>query len=257
MGIYSLIDCSEEHTTVGENFTLESGMAASVMLRCNWADRHALVEDILGGGRVYPNTGFLNPPLAASAAIKPAPTNYGVTGQSIDYVHALVTVNYSNEVEKTGTDLVSESLEPTIEFLTEDYRRFRWSAADGDPLLEGEAPGRQFHSLNLVRTLYNVVSMPAAVRTAIGGVNDAVYNSALLGLTWNAEELLYHPPNLSRVIKTDGIAGWTLTMKFSDKPEGWNKYWRAKTQTWEAIFLADGGGEYKSYPPKSFASILF
>lgn len=257
MGIYSTVDCAEENAQVTENADIENGWAASVTLRCAWTDRHALVADILGTGRTYPNTAFLNPPQAASAAIKPPDGDCGTTtGQSINYAYALVTINYSNNVQG-GEDLVSESLEPTVEFMTEDHRRFRWGAANGDPLLENEAPGRQFHSLNLVRTLYNVTSMPSAVRSAMGGVNNATYSSALLGLSWAAETLLYHPPNLSRVIKTDGTDGWTLTMKFQDKPEGWNKYWRAKTQSYESIFLADGGGQYKSYPPKSFASLLF
>lgn len=253
MAVYSAVDCAEEHNTVSEDFDIETGMSAQVTLRCAWNDRHALAADILGNSRIYPGTGFASPPQAATASIVPGGECAVTVGQGLVYDHALVTVGYSTKIK----DLISESLEPNIEFITQDFERFRWGAADGDPLLKGEAPGKQYRSMNLVRTLYNLSAMPAAVLTAIGEVNEDEYTSAILGFTFDPETLLYQPPQLSRVIRTNGSDGWTLTMKFSYKPQGWNKYWRAKTQDWDSIFLVDPPGEYKNYPLGDFATLLY
>jgi len=253
MGTYSAVACSEEHNTVSEGFDIETGMSAGVTLRCAWNDRFSLVADLLSTPRVYPGTGFASPPQAVNASIRSGGECGATDGQQLVYDHALVTVAYSHRIK----DLISESLEPNVEFITQDYKRFAWAAADGDALLEGEAPGRQYKSLNLVRTLYNLSSMPAAVLTAIGQVNDTAYVSGLLGFTFDEETLLYQPPQLNRIIRTNGSEGWTLALKFSYKPQGWNKYWRAKSQAWEKIFLRDPAGEYKNYPPGDFSSILF
>lgn len=249
--IYSTVDCVTEHESIQEGYDLDGGWSASVKLRCNWSERHLLVADIFGNHREYPGlSGFGLQ--AQSAAIVPEKECYTESGQGMVYTTALVTFNYGTKV----TDLISESLEPTAEFLTLDHKRFRWGAAGGDPLLEGEAPGKLLRGMNIVRTLYELPSIPVAVGTSVGKCNSGAYVSTLLGLTFPIETLLYQPPNMDRTIKSDGAAAWKLTMKFAFKPEGWNKYWRAKTQTYEKIFLVDGA-EYKSYTPGDFSTLLF
>ena len=64
------------------------------------------------------------------------PGQYAVDGQSCVYAYAIVTAMYDT---KMSSDLISEVLEPTVEFITEDYRDFCWGDVDGDPLLEAEA----------------------------------------------------------------------------------------------------------------------
>lgn len=254
MGVYSTVDCSEEHKTVNEGFDLETGANASVVLRCAWIDRYALVDDLLSNSRIYPGmAGFTVAPRAQTCAITGDDATTLSVAQSLEYGDALVTVNYGTKI----VDKIAESLEPTVEFLKQDHKRFRWGSATGDPLTEGEAPGRQMRGLSLVRTLYDLAAMPAAVLTAYGGVNSAAYTSALLGFTFAIETLLYQPPQLNHIIRTAGTAGWNLTLKFHYNPNGWNKYWRAKSQAWEKIYLVDPAGEYKNYPATSFASLLY
>lgn len=252
MSSYSLVPCAEEHLSISENIDVEGGINAQVTLRCDWEDRFALMQDILTVSKDYPQSGFNVNPQAYACACRPAEGKATSVGQINYYEYALVTVSYSTKIK----DLVSESIEPTVEFLTLDHKRFRWGAADGDVLLEGEAPGMQMRGMNIVRTLYAIQQVPAAVLTSMGKSNDAAYTSQLLGLTFDTETLLYHPPNLSRVITSAGTEGFTLTMKFQYKPETWNKYWRAKTQTYEKIYLA-GGAEYKNFPPADFSSLLY
>lgn len=255
MALYSsVIPCAEEADTQTETYNSETGAECSVVLRCAFADRHALVEDIVGGRMGWPHGTYVKPPQAFSASIKPASSQAGLTvSQSIEVPDALVTVNYSSKIE----DLVSDSLEPSTEFLTQQFELFCWGSATGDPLVEAEAPGRLVRGFNLVRKLLRVdPPLPAVLLDGPGGINDAAYTSTLLGLTFPVETLLFGNPSIERTIKTDGSATTNITLKFTYKKQGWNKYWRAKTQTFDSMFVRDGA-EYKSYEPIDFSSVLY
>lgn len=253
MGIYSaVVTCAEEHDTAQEGYDVDGGPTASVTLRCAWADRWDLVADIVGGSLPWPHFTGTYPPLARSAGVKPVPTHYTAVDQSIVYPEALVTVNYSTK----NVDLVSESLDPTVEFLTLDFKRFRWASASGDPLIEAEAPGRLMRGLTLTRKYSRIAGpLPATILTECGKVNTAAYASSLLGLTFAAETLLYTPPHLDRTIKSDGDEGWNITFKFMYLPQTWNKFWRAKTQAYESIYIA-GGALYRNYPLGDFSAFV-
>lgn len=270
---FSVINCCEEHVTQRETWS-ENEVAAQVVLHCDWSLRHALVADLMtgntsGGPREWPYmTWASDPPRCISCSIAPLETTYTQDAQGMTYDTAKVTVNYST---RAAEDLIAESLEPTAEFMTLDYRRFRWSGADGsasaeedasgsgtqgDPLQEGEAPGKLIRGLNLVRKHFKVTSVPATSLTLPGSVNHAAYTSSLLGLTFKKETLLFSPPSLERTVKTTGVEAWNVTVKFTYKPDGWNKFWRAKTQRYERIHNLDGT-PYNNYPLKDFSTFLY
>jgi hypothetical protein len=252
MAIYSISDCSEEHDAGhGESWDVDR-WDATVQLRCTWANRHALVADLLGNQRPWPHSGFATTPLAATASIEPVPTQYVTVGQSCTYIEAIVTVGYSSDEEE---DLLAESLEPTAEFMTLDHKLFKWD--NGDPLVEGEAPGKVTRSLSIVRQMFKLASIPSEVRTCIGKSNDVEYVSALLGMTFPAETLVYEPSPMNRTITTAGDKGWNVALKFNYKPEGWNKFWRTKTQDWHRFIVAATGAQYDNYEPDDFSNILF
>lgn len=258
---YSLIvPCCEEHGTQQEQYGEES-MTASVTLRCAYADRHLLVAEIVGGRMRWPHFTLGQVPRARTASIKPFPS-IGVSDfDAIVYEHALVTVQYitkSNEEEEDedGEDVYSESFEPTAEFVTQDFKNFRWTNATGDALTDAEAPGKLRRGLNIVRTEFNKASIHEDVFERIGMVNASAVTSAALGRTFPAETLLYTPPRTDRTMRTDGTKGWNLTKSFMFKKEGWNKYWRAKTQSYERIWnVKDAALDY-SYPLGSFTNIF-
>lgn len=250
--LYSAVDCCEEHATLQEQLGLESG-SASVVLRVPWTNRWLLVNDLLGNSRVWPYAPGLR---ATTCAIKPfdsKPTSF--EGQTAVYEDALVTVSYSSKVEE---NLIAESIEPNVEFITLDHKRFRWgSDASGDPLSEAEAPGRQKHSLALTRTHYKLEPpLPASLLTLPGKCNDTAYASALLGLSFAKETLLFMPSSLSRTITTAGDRAFDLTLKYAYQPEGWNKYWRAKSKSYEEIYDVEEDEVYKGYPLASFSDFL-
>jgi hypothetical protein len=194
-------------------------------------------------------------PVAVSAGITPVPGEFTTDGnnQICIYEYAEVAVGY--DIDKR--ELVSESLEPTAEFQLQDHRRFRWNAPNGEPLTEGEAPGRLVRGMNLVRTIYNVEPpLPTSLLTLSGTVNDVSYASSMLGLTFAAEILLFGQPALSRTLTAAGDDAFTLSLKFTHKGSGWNKYWRAKSQTYQHIYLA-GGAIYRSHPLADFSDYLW
>jgi hypothetical protein len=254
---YSSVDCAEEFDSYKEDFSVDGGPSASVVLRCKYSDRYALADDLLSNAATPPQmAGFAKPPQARRCGIRPftgdeVANPFSVDGQVILYAEALVTVEYSTQV----MDLVSESIEPTAEFLIQDYRRLRWGSAVGEPILEAEAPGRLYQSCNIVRTLYYVANVPPEVLSLVGKVNDAPWVSGLLGLTFDTETLLYQPPNVGRKIATNGSDGYTMATKFTYKPQGWNTYWRAKTQSFEQQYIV-GGAVYKQYIPDDMSALL-
>ena len=249
--VYSAIDCDEVYGTRREAGSIEGGIQASVTLRVSAANKDLLVEDLLFYQREYPNIGATYPPRAYQAAITPVYAESPVTGQGYVYDAFDVAVNYTTDPNRT---LVSESIEPTADFTRLDHRFFRW--ASNTPLTEGESPGLLRRELKLVRKLFQRPYVPTAVISKPGAVHAYPYTSPLLGVTFPTESMLFAPEPVTRTITTAGSAGFDYTLSFLVKPNGWNKYWRPSTQSWEAIYLPDGT-EYKSYPPEDLSALLF
>lgn len=258
MGIYfSQVDCEEMDGTRIENWG-EDGLTASVDVLVDYLDRTDLVADVLGNRWVYPYR-IQSRSTAATAAVRPFPGKVTRNGQGIKYEKAVVTLNYTPPEQGDDSetvDLISESIEPNAEFLTLDHKEFRWTdPTNGDELKEAEAPGRLLRSFDYVLTKYEQNSMPTEILMFPGSVNDAAVFAPLLGITFPQETLLYNPPTSSRKIDTDGFGKYTIVYRLSFKVEGWNKFWRTKTQTYEQIFVKDGG-LYRNFPLKSFSEII-
>lgn len=244
-----VVACNEELGTAQESASLEGGITASVTLRCAYANRFLLANDLLSNLRAWPKAPFTVPPRAQSCAIRPAGDTTNLS-QGISYEHALVTVNYGNKI----VDLVSESLEPVTDFVTLDHHDFRWGSASGEPVLEREAPGKIRRFINLVRTYYNLATIPAGVLDLPGTCNDTAYTSSLLGITFGVETLMMGDPQLSQVITSAGSKGFNLTLKWTYNKEGWNKFWRSKDEDFVAMYHV-GGAEYKNYPPEDHSAL--
>ena len=255
--IYSSIGCCEVDGTRKETRTATGDLDVTVDLNCAYADRYLLCSDLFGSGRPYPyDTGALC--ISAEVAVW---GDGATSSQSIDYSTATVTAKYSNKVNKkaqtnAGGQLYADTIEPSVEFITLDHTRFKWNSASGDVLKESEAPGRQMYSIAFTRTLYKVASgVPAYCLDYIGKCNASYFYSSMLGLTFPAETLLFMPTVSNRSVTTDGSPGWDVVLKWSYKPETWNKFWRSKTQAYEAIYM--GSSLYKNFPTIDMSAALF
>lgn len=252
---FSTVACAEVFGTARENWTM-TGRTAQVTLRCTWANRYLLMADILGNYRPWPYSAGLYPSGASFIAGR---ESYTGNGQGMDYEDANIQFSYGIPGSKDipdPTTLASESLEPTVEFLTQDPRNYKWETASANPnvsqkLKEGEEPGKLHRGLRLVRTLYNLTAINSNILTLPGKVNSTSYVSALLGLTFPADTLLFIPPQISRTYTTAGASAWTVQLGWEYKENGWNKYWRQETQAWDYIKVVATDTRYYSYPQAS------
>jgi hypothetical protein len=248
---YSTVACCEMKDSVTETFD-KDGLKATVQLMVPWANRYALRADLIGFKRLWP---YGYGARVISVGLAPFGAKGISDGQGLTYESAIATVNYSS---KENEDLVSESLEPSVEFVTQDHKHYRWTNASGDPLVAAEAPGRQIFSFVLTRTLHKLEPpLPPGLLTCLGQCNETVYTSALLGLAFAEETLLFQPTSISRTITSDGSDALDVNLKFAFKPDGWNKYYRAATGAYEEIFNVETSAVEKSYPPGDFSWALY
>jgi hypothetical protein len=240
--------------TVTENFDTEAGFNASVTLLCNWANRDNVVVDLLGNARKYPR--FTDSQARAkSVSIIPF-GGFGINdGSLVVPDHAQLTIGYGLFAEESGEEIISESIEPSAEFLTQPYKDFRWGSAGGDELQPEEAPGKLIIGFDYVQTRYNLSALPTTVLQP-GMVNNGIATATLLGLIFPIETLLYVNSLPQRTITTAGSAKWTMTSRFSYRQNTWNKFWRAKSQAWEEMYTYPAGVLYKNYPLGDFSTIL-
>lgn len=131
MSYSSTIWCEEMLGSPQESGSNDKGgsFQATVNLKCAWSKRYDLLADIIGNQNLYPRL-KKSGARAVSGTAKPHPgavrnmtnpTDYG----GADYDFAQVDITY--KVQAETKDLISETLTPTLEIMTLDYRRFRWA----------------------------------------------------------------------------------------------------------------------------------
>lgn len=252
----STVDCAEEAGSVSENYDDARGvMKASVQLRCAWADRHDLVADICGNRLAWPKGAAGLVPTAATAGIVPVMTPGTPEAgdqQEVIYGEALVTINYTTEF----VDVVSEAIEPTTEFLTLDYRGFRWGSGSGLQLREEEAPGKLVRGINFVRNEVDKTSLPSNLLSFIGHCNQSAVVGSILNLTFPAETLLYAPPSINYKKDSSGAVKFDITKKFTYNEQTWNKFFRPQIGVYQRIYAAGSSTPYYNYPVSDISGLF-
>lgn len=255
------VSFAEEHGSPREDWT-DKGFTASRTLRCAWANRKTLAGELIG--TEYPlisNTGAY----CTRVSSQPFMAKQLGTGDEAAYADAIVTAEYTTDSPETS-DLLYESIEPTLDMLTADWRRFRWGSNIGDPLTEDEAPAYQIRGLDYVVTKYKMAAVPDAYLVAIGCVNDSTVTPLSEGLSawsFDAQTLLFVPPTLTRTTTTEGAGLWTANLRFSYKPNwdrsgaspvarGWNWFWRNKTRKYEQVYVVGSTDPVLLYPEYDF-----
>jgi hypothetical protein len=247
-------DYAEMAGSPEQTFT-EDGFEATRKLLVNWEDRHQLANAL--AWTTYPYLPAMGA-YVRSISIVPAPAKQLAIEDTnfVAYEAAIVTVGYSISPDDPQTaDLVTESLEPNAEMRTLDFEDFRWGAVDGDVLKEDEAPSQLLRSHDYVLTFHRLLSVPIEVIDLEGFVNEAVFETYTLGLSYPIETLLYAGGSPSRKITTDGSEAFSVTNRFQYRKTEWNKFFRQKTQAYEEMFHKDGD-RYRNYPLGDFSALL-
>jgi hypothetical protein len=252
-------ECSEIPESAQEDYDDENGlMSASVTLRCAYADRHTVAGDICANRRPWPKGSYGLVPRAIRASIKPElnrPDGFVANSQMFIPLTALATIYYSTKT----ADIITESVEPTAEHGTLDYRLFAWGSGTGDSIREEEAPTFLERGCNLVRTSYYVFPSPSFdpnLLALIGFVNDRVYVSGLLTLAFGEGTLLYGPPVINRKLNSNGIQNFDVTKRWTYKAQGWNWFYRTRDQMFQQIYLRGSPDPYLQYPEGDMTSLL-
>ena len=246
------------------------GFSATRVLDCAWADRLTLVGELI-------STAYPAKAAAICVRIGVVPIEAEQLGIGADgvcaYERALVTAEFETPrgdgPETVETQLMSESLEPTAEFLTLDYTKFGWGPASGKqtPLTAGEAPGRLIRGCDYVVTYYGIATIDIAIFNLMDSVNLAALTAktaGLTGLSFAAETLLYQPPTLTRVyVGPTLIPKWNVTMRLTYKPNwfagtawGWNWFYNAELGTMAQIYRIGASTPELLYTPTAFTALF-
>lgn len=255
----------------------ETDFKARRSLKCAWADRLTLYDQMLTGylinaggtpplitriGQQYPDWPGV---YAVRCSIEPFASDVQAAdaqGRIAKYAHARLSVDYEprNFAYGVGTDagqIGEESVETVAEFLTAPHQRLFWdtSGLPAAGLNENEAPGKIIRSLIWVYTYRQVLDVPAGWRTYVGYTNLSAVTSTSTGLVFAADTLLYEGVRLGRVVTQGAQQAWTAQLRFTHRPETWNKWYKRGTDTISNVYKADGS-RYLPYPSVDFIANL-
>jgi len=239
------------------------GIDGTRVLKCAWADRFALAEDLTGwyqgvsGGtqliRYLPQLlpGTTNSYATEVSSIDPGGAATQDTSDPphvLKYEWAELTVDYAPpDGDGNIESLASESLEGVAEYIVPGGAAKQQyggqETARTDALGKAGAPGMIVRSIDWIYNRSAVTNIMSEVFDLMGFVNEFPVASPEFGRTFEAETLLYHPPTLSREVfrasepdppyggsgawappAGSGISKiWSLGMRFTWRRHGWNK----------------------------------
>ena len=212
-------------------------------LQCAWTDRITLAKELLG----FAIGGILHTPHKYDAGNDPLNNLYamdvdtepvmGINQTTGEYTKAVLTVNYETpdyNIDDTGeansTVYVTESLEPSAEFLTLGKEGLWWYG--GQPVEDVETPSMIVRMMDLVYQVHHSLSLPDHICDYLGYVNYSAVYSRSFGRWFPAETLLYSNPSLHRTFTSEGVSAWDITYRFTWRQmgtfgTGWNLFPRA------------------------------
>lgn len=237
--------------------------------RCAWSDRFALMDEFVGagGGVVHPDPQFLNV-FAQKATMRPwvkgiKPDTGGLGAEFASYDWAEVTVQFgapSFEIPLWAPvggasgpyRLISEQVQPFVEFMTLDHNNFVWD--NGDPVKQKEAPGRQEKGLNYTLTVHEVAFVPVSTLNLLGTVNNQLVHANLLGLSFLQGALLFNSMSVQKKV-VDDVQVLDYTISFIGLQHSWNQFWHAQTESFRGFLVKSDNSSYFNYPEADFTQI--
>lgn len=254
------VSSAEKHGTRKETRDINGGPGAEVVLQCAYADKNTLAADLMENS-VWPFTapGKYSPPVQ-NISITPLYEKCDTTQESIDYKTAELHVNYgfdntagsgSGGGSGTGRQRYTESFEPELEVTSLAEREYFWNTDDAVPLRvpygKKNVPYFRQYTFSILRTYYNWILVPLSFRDLLGYTNELQVTFPTLGLTFEPEQLLFVPENAQRTISSEGTAGFTVSVRFKYKKEGWNVF-PVESGEYEKLYWSDGVNSTQEIP---------
>lgn len=237
----------------------QDAFTAERLLICAWDDRDEVVAEMAAnGGQLYPYKPWMGARSVGASAVGYG-TMKGEASPGLGYYdEAAVTVYYSTSAPtmvSTGGAYVSESIEPSAEYLQVDYEDFRWGSSSGTEAKPSEAPTKLIPGIDYILTFHRVMYIPDAANTLVDYCNAGPVSAYTLRRTFPAETLLYRGYTASRDLGGGSSMTWKYSLRFSYRPAGWNTFWRAETGTFEPIYHVNGSGRYINHPLGNFGML--
>lgn len=209
---------------IGEN----GQFYAERKLKCAWADRYLVLQEIGGyGGQLYPYDTYTGA-VANGASIAPlGAMNFAATSSPIAaYDHAVIKVKYSTStLTKISSNWLTEELTPNMSVQNVDWvtPNGKWLPSN-NPVTVADNITMLVTSFDYVITYYHTTNLPAAAFTHINKVNEFAVASWLLGMTFQAETLLHTRPTVKRTYDPGLRNTYQLGYRFPFNPNTWNKH---------------------------------
>lgn len=261
-----------------EGRTADGRLSYVRLLKCAWSDRATFRDQLVASpfqlGHLYPHL-----PLSGARCVEVDTEPFGGMQGNADsggdslsiYDDALLTVRYEtpriqdpqpapvSSGNPDPTDIISEDIVPSVEFLTIATRRAWWDAARTEPVSEdGAAPGVRIRGFVWKFTRYNMAEYPDEWDEANGSVNDAVLKSPLLKRSFNAETLLFSVDGVKIKYWPDGTITFDVTAALQYRKVGWNKFPRpidGGYVNFQRVY-GSNGEPYEPYPKIDLKSLL-
>lgn len=248
-------------------FSGSDGEQATRRLRCSWSDRFTLYSQLLGG--VVGNQIYLPHPLPGRSSLNAREATIEPWGDMLatlqdereaEYDSAVLTVTYRADQDDQPDDPVnqlSETLDGWSEFvsITGPDGQLYWDDQHTQSVGPDATAGKLVLGAEYVVTNFHVKAIKREVATFTGKTNVSAVRANLLGITFDAETLLYQPPSLTRTTDSDGVKDWKVTKKFSYREAGWNKLWRPDTGTFEPVYTVGSTTPVKLYETADFSKL--
>ncbi len=272
-----------EESTIGFASPTEAltdqGLAATRILRCAWVDRLTLASQLKVAHRIVLTSGpttrvFFKGdqyPHDPSIFVRDISSIRPLDGPLTDadlrvakYTTAELTVNYSiqdfdpNQQDEDAVKYADEELSTAAEFLTLPSTSLFWDDGGAVSLGTEANISRLIRMMEWVFTFTELDTIPPGLVLNVGTVNSVAVLSRSLGIPFPAETLLYNGSRSSRELFIEGARAWRTALRFTFRPQGWNKFFRDDVigQAPVPVFLGDGSGEHKPYTPINFQSEL-
>lgn len=252
------------------------GFHATRRLKCAWSDRLTLASMLVGqtlgqtgtpGSQtivvVLPHQ-YPHYPAASCRAVEigplvAKPSAYDAQARISQHEYAVVSATYrtpeagEGDPQDTDTIIITERLDPSVEFITVASNNLSWEPS-AEPIDPVEAPGIPVRLLDYTVSVTGIASFDANAVLQSGVCNSIAVLAKTLNVTFPAETLLYHGFFPTRTWTTAGAQLWAGDFRFTYKPSGWNKFWRAGYQTPQTMYAA--GVPFKPVPPVNILSFL-
>jgi hypothetical protein len=233
-------------------------------LKCAWADRYTLIDEIAATD----NGLYTHRPAQLAYAV--GATALPFPGQAPDwttdsngrhlavYTDAVVRIFYMSSIlvySSTMQKFVTESLQPNREAIPLDPDDFVWHS-DGAALGSSTVPVKTLEGFDYILTIHKVDSPPAAAASLNGYCNAGSMGTYYLGFGFEPETLKYHGPYLQRTFQLGTLPTFSMTYRFAYRAPGWNTFWRPDGGSgqggFESIRVSGQSSRYINVPLGNF-----